>query len=210
MIPVGLRLQQERQRRGYSVDEVAKATKIRSKFLIALEKGDYKKLPSSAYIQGFIKNYAEFLELPQRETLALFRREFDEREFIGVLPESFANPNKPALSGLRFHSTTLLIIAGLIFLGAFIFFEYRSAFLSPDLTISFPAENAKIGTQLVTVTGKSDPNTTVTINDIPVFLDKDGKFKKEIPVFTGSNDITIKAVNKFGKKAMIVRHITVH
>src|SRR5882672_3958243 len=135
MVPVDQRLQQERLRKGLSIHEVAKATKIRVKFITALEQGEYKKLPSSAYIQGFIKNYAEFLGLPKRETLALFRREFDEREFIGVLPESFAKPNKPAFSGFRFRTTTLLIIAGLLFIFGFIFFEYRSALFSPQLTI---------------------------------------------------------------------------
>src|ERR1051326_7290810 len=114
MVPVGQRLQQERIKKGLSIDEIARATKIRPNFISALEKGNYKKLPSSAYVQGFIKNYAEYLGLPKKEILALFRREFDEREFIGVLPESFAKNKKPPFSGFRLHSTTLLIAAAFI------------------------------------------------------------------------------------------------
>lgn len=208
MILVGQRLSQERQQKGLSIDEIAKATKIRPNFIASLEKGEYKKLPSSAYIQGFIKIYAEYLGLPQKEILALFRREFNEREFLGVLPESFSQ-NKLAFSGFRLRTTTLLIIAGLLFICGFLFFEYRSAFFSPSLSVISPNENATVNMQSVTITGKTDPDTTVTIDDMPVFIDKDGKFKKDVAVFTGSRTIVIKALNKFGRRSILLRHIIV-
>jgi cytoskeletal protein RodZ len=207
MVPVGQRLAQERIKKGLSIDEVAKATKIQKKFILALERGEYKKLPSSAYIQGFIKNYAEFLNLPKREILALFRREFDEREFLEVLPESFAKGRKKAFSGFRLHTTTLLIILGLLFIVGFIVFAYRATFFDPQLTITSPADNIQVTTQSILIQGRTDPDTSLTVNDDPVSLDKDGKFKKQITVFTGSNTITIKAVNKFGKKTVLIRHV---
>ncbi len=208
MISVGQRLSQERLSKKLSIEEVAKATKIRPKFIQALEKGEYNKLPSSAYIQGFIKNYAEFLGLPKREILALFRREFDEREFLGVLPDSFAR-KKFVFSGFRLRTTTLLIIAGLIFVGGFLFFAYRAAFFNPPLSIISPQENAVVNAQTVTITGRTDPDTSVTIDDTPVFIDRNGVFKKDIMVFTGPRTITIKAMNKFGKKSQVLRHIMV-
>ncbi len=50
MITAGQKLYEERIRRGLTLEEIARATKIRSSFLSAIEKGEYKKLPSSAYI----------------------------------------------------------------------------------------------------------------------------------------------------------------
>src|SRR5882762_7589699 len=170
MVPVGQRLAQERIKRGLSFDEVAKATKIQKKFIIALEKGEYKKLPSSAYIQGFIKNYAEFLHLSKREVLALFRREFDEREFLEVLPESFSKHRKKTLSGFRLHTTTLLIILGLLFICGFITFAYRAAFFDPQLTIISPEDNIQVTSQTIMLNGTTDPATSLTINDTPVSL----------------------------------------
>ena len=52
MIRVGQLLRDERVRKRLTIEEVAKATKIRTNFLSAIEKGEYKKLPSSAYAQG--------------------------------------------------------------------------------------------------------------------------------------------------------------
>ncbi len=204
---VGERLQKERVRKGYSLEEVAKATKIRVPFLYAIEKGDYKSLPSSAYIQGFIRNYAEFLELPVRETLAIFKREFDEREYLGVLPKSFTKPEHSALPGFRFGWPSLLIILGLVFVIFYVIFQYRSAFINPPLTITSPEENALVSTQIITVKGKTDPNDTVTINDLPAFTDKDGNFKKDITVFSGANTITVKTVNNFGRISVDLLHI---
>jgi cytoskeletal protein RodZ len=209
MITIGERLAQERRKQHLTIEEIAKATKIREKFLEALEKGEYYKLPSSAYIQGFIKNYAEFLGLPVKETLALFRREFDEREFLGVLPTSFTKPKRQIFPGFRLGTTPVII--GMIFfiIIGFIFYQYRFAFFNPSISIVSPKENEIITTQTITVIGKTDANVTITINDAPVFLDKDGNFKKDITLFTGNASITIKVVNNFGRKSLLVRHVIV-
>lgn len=209
MLKIGERLQKERLRKGLTLPDVAKATKIRQEFLAAIETGDYKKLPSSAYIQGFIRNYAEFLELSVKETLAMFRREFDEREYIGVLPKSFTRKQKNLLSGLRFGSTTFVVALIVIFVVGYILFQYRSAFLSPGLSVVSPTENAVVVSQIVTITGKTEQNTTLTVNDLPVYIDKDGNFRKDLSVFSGQTTIVIKAENNFGRKTTILRHITV-
>jgi len=163
MITVGYRLLQARKKLGISLEDAAKATKIRLEFLSALEQGDYSKLPSSTYIQGFLKNYASFLRLPARETIALFKREFDEREYLGLLPKSFTNPTRAPLVSIRIGNLGLFIFLGIIFILGFIVFEYKAAFINPQITIYQPKENASITSNTLTVQGKTDPNTTVTV-----------------------------------------------
>src|SRR5258707_6377504 len=89
MVRLGQRLKEERLSKGFTIEEVAKATKIRPQFITAIEQSNYKQLPSKAYAHGFVKNYISFLELPLRESLAMFRRELDEKEYLDVLPDSF-------------------------------------------------------------------------------------------------------------------------
>lgn len=60
---VGQRLRQAREARGMELAEAAKATRIRSHYLQALEQGDFGALPSPAQVRGFLRTYAEFLEL---------------------------------------------------------------------------------------------------------------------------------------------------
>lgn len=209
MIRVGQRLEEERVRQGLSVAEVAKATKIRPQFLTSIEKGEYKLLPSSAYVHGFIRNYAEFLGMPVKNTLALFRREFDEREYLGVLPESFTKKHASSFPGFRLGPTALLLGAIVLFVIGYVFFQYRSAFLSPQLSIGTPKENATVAAQVISVVGKTEQNISVTVNDDPVYVEKDGSFMKDVTVFSGPNAITVKAINSFGKKSIVIRHITV-
>lgn len=209
MIRVGQRLQEERVRQGVSIAEVAIATKIRPQFLTSIEKGEYKLLPSSAYVQGFIRNYAEFLGMPVKDTLALFRREFDEREYLGVLPESFTKKHSSSLPSFRLGPTALLLGAIVLFVIGYVFFQYRSAFLNPQLTITSPKENATIVTQVISVVGKTEQNISVTVNDEPVYVQKDGLFNKDVTVFSGPNVITVKAINNFSKKTILTRHIIV-
>lgn len=209
MIRVGQLFLEEREKHGLSLDEVAKATKIKASFLSAIEKGEYRKLPSSAYIQGFVKNYADFLGLPKRETMALFRREFSEKELLGVLPEGFTKQENIPLG--RWKITQRAIIVGLLFLALFgyLFYQYRLALFSPSLSVSSPKENQTVTSQEVVVKGDTDQTASVMVNDIPVIVDQDGSFTKTISVLSGATTIDIKAQNRFGKTTEIIRHITV-
>lgn len=209
MVHVGEKLYEERIRRGLTLEEISKATKIKPSFLLAIEKGEYKKLPSGTYAHGFVRNYARFLGLPEHETLALFNREYDEEKFVKVLPEGLTKGDDFPLS--KFKLTQALKVLPLIFIAllAYIVFQYRSAIFNPSLSVSFPKENSVISSSAVTVIGKTDPNATVFVNSETAFLAKDGNFKKTINVFSGKTKITIKSVNSFKRTTILERHIEV-
>lgn len=209
MVHVGERLCEERVKKGYTLEEVSKATKIRVSFLAAIEKGEYKKLPSSTYVHGFVRNYARFLELPEYEILALFKREYDEEKFLKVLPEGLVGNNDFVLSKFKITQTLKILPLIFIVLLAYIIFQYRSAIFNPSLSIAMPSENSIISSQTVTVVGKTDRDSAVFINNETASLDKDGNFKKTIHVFPGKAKITIKSVNSFNKTTILERHIEV-
>lgn len=58
---LGERLRQEREMRGVSLDEIAKATRISQKFLQALEENDFDALPAPVFVTGFLRSYASHL-----------------------------------------------------------------------------------------------------------------------------------------------------
>jgi cytoskeleton protein RodZ len=60
---IGRILEQTRRERGFSLEEVEQATKIRKRYLTGLEREDYAILPDAVYAQGFLKTYANFLGL---------------------------------------------------------------------------------------------------------------------------------------------------
>jgi len=209
MVHVGEKLYEERVKRGYTLEEVSKATKIRSAFLAAIEKGEYKKLPSGTYVHGFVRNYARFLGLPEHEILALFKRGYAEEKFLKVLPDGFVRKDDFPLSKIKFAQTFKVLILILIALVAYIIFQYRSAIFNPSLSVSSPKENSITSSQAILVIGKTDPNSTVFINNETASLDKDGNFKKTVNVFPGRAKITIKSVNNFNKTTILERQIEV-
>lgn len=209
MTHAGERLYEERIKKGLTIGEVAKATKIRSSFLEYIEKGEYQKLPSSTYAHGFVRNYARFLGLPEHELLALFNREYDEDKFLKVLPEGLVGKDDFPLKRMKFAQALKIILAVFIMLLTYIFFQYRAAIFNPPLSVLSPLENSIISSQKVTVSGKTDSNSTVFINNESASLDKEGNFKKIINVFPGKTKIIIKAVNNFNKTTILERQIEV-
>lgn len=209
MIQVGQRLREERLKKKLTLDEVSRNIRIRVNFLSAIEKGEYQKLPSRAYAYGFIKNYAEFLGLPKQEMLALFRREFNEDKVYKVLPEGFVRSNHfPSKPKKNPENLIFIIIVFLFFLG-YIFFQYRYAFINPPLEIYAPQEKEIIFSREITVSGKTDANANVYINENAVSVNKDGFFQKNLDLFPGKTTIKIKVVNRFGKETEIERSIEI-
>lgn len=209
MIKIGDRLKEERKRQGLSLDQVAKATKIRSPFIAAIEEGDYARLPGSSYTQGFVKNYIEFLGLPMKDSMAMFRREFNEKEYMGIVPESFVGKEEIPLKTIRLNRTIALVSVIVVAILLYLFYQYKSAFFAPGLTITLPSERSTIAAQSIMVTGTTDINTTVTVNNLPAFVDNTGHFTKEIPVFPGNSTIVVKSINSFGRITSIERHVIV-
>lgn len=60
---IGEQLAIARRKKGLSIKKAEEATKIRAKFLEALEDDDYDNVPEPVYIKGFIRTYANFLGL---------------------------------------------------------------------------------------------------------------------------------------------------
>jgi cytoskeleton protein RodZ len=115
---IGKILKQERERRGYSVEDVYKGTKISIMSIEALENGDFDVLPHPVYTRAFIKTYAEFLGL-------------DPAEFLQAY-DSFLNFSETEIEATQQLRTSvyssrwlwLVLICFLLFIGACLLFYY--------------------------------------------------------------------------------------
>ena len=103
------RLLAARERKGVDLYRAERDTKIRARYLAALERGDYRELPGAVYTKGFLRNYALYLGLDPDEVLLQWRRERgDPREPQAVItvPRPIATPRQ----GLTF-SPGLVVFA---------------------------------------------------------------------------------------------------
>src|SRR4051794_20217921 len=96
MSELGERLQEARESQGISLSQAAVETRILQRYLVALEDGDYQHLPGDVYARGFIRNYADYLNIPADELIELYRRERGLSEPIRVVSAT----SSPRIRGL--------------------------------------------------------------------------------------------------------------
>ena len=79
MFEIGNSLRETRLRQEFDFPELEHATKIRAKYLRALEDERFELLPSHTYIKGFLRSYAEYLGLDGQ----LYVDEYNSRYVTG-------------------------------------------------------------------------------------------------------------------------------
>lgn len=200
MQTVGQLLKAARLKKNWSIFDVEKETRIRRKYLLALEEDAFEALPGAAYVVGFLKNYSRILNLDPERILALYRREYDERRIVHVLPHGLVSPvNKPFLTVTpKVMAISAAVCFFLVFLG-YLLFEYRFAVGVPRLTIESPQTNSVTHEDKITILGRTDPDTIVTVNGQELKVQVDGSFSQEVTLIGGVNTYTIIATNKLGK-----------
>lgn len=95
-IEIGASLRDARRRYGMDVREVEERTKIRAKYIRALENEDWETLPAPAYVRGFLRTYGPMVGLDGEMLVDEFRRRYGSE----VAPSGLAPPD-PVLTGRR-------------------------------------------------------------------------------------------------------------
>src|SRR5436309_12176258 len=108
------RLAAARERKGVDLGRAERDTKIRSRYLAALERGDYRDLPGAVYTKGFLRNYAIYLGLDPEDVLRQWRRERGE----ATAPEPVIVPPRPIEEPARpLNFTPSIVVAALLAVG---------------------------------------------------------------------------------------------
>jgi len=75
MQTIGETLRKERENKGLSIKDVEAATSIRALYINAIEENNFKIVPGEVYLKGFIRNYANFLDLNGQNMVDLYRQQ---------------------------------------------------------------------------------------------------------------------------------------
>lgn len=79
----GEELRKEREIRGISIKEIADATKVSSRFLEAIERNDFDRLPAPVFTRGFIREYARYLGLNSDDAVNRYMQFVEESDATG-------------------------------------------------------------------------------------------------------------------------------
>lgn len=143
MPTMGEVLREARHRLGVSLEEVEEYTKIRKKYLIALEADDYSELPAPVYARGFLQNYAEYLGIDP----AFIDKLFLPPQSVQVAPEIRpAASGIPASAGISLRSVVVFLLAvlGVAAIG-FLYWQYAT-FVAPSGPLDGGSKPSVLGT----------------------------------------------------------------
>ena len=97
---IGQTLRKAREERSLSVEKIAQALHIRQRYLEALENDRRQDLPSPVQAKGFLRMYAEYLNLPVRPLLDSWEGK-PEPAAPASLPRPFLSTWHPVLPPVR-------------------------------------------------------------------------------------------------------------
>lgn len=199
---VGEYLSQTRKSKRISTQKASEVLNIKKEFLEALEKGEYQNLPEAAFVKGYLRSYALYLGLDVDHVLALYRREYDERNY----PKK-ASPieNKKRLMLTPNRVTGLLFVFGIILFVAYLAFQYTKVLSAPRLDVFTPPDDLTTQVSVVQVMGVTEKDAIVSVEGDLVATDEGGNFSYQVNLQEGRNEIEIIASKKLSPKTKITK-----
>jgi cytoskeletal protein RodZ len=217
------RLVAARERKGVDLFRAERDTKIRARYLAALERGDYRELPGAVYTKGFLRNYAIYLNLDPEDVLRQWRRERGDQvpsEPAVVAPKAVLETPRP----LTFSPS--IVVAALMTVGVVVFGIYLASQLMrfakpPTLELISPASavvDAPDSATTYRLEGTSSPGATVTISlgatqspTYRVTALSDGTWSVSVDVRRGTNQFYIDALDpETGKHAEAPKQLIIN
>jgi cytoskeletal protein RodZ len=201
------RLIEAREHKGVDLLRAERETKIRAKYLAALEAGDYADLPGSVYTKGFLRNYALYLGLDPEDVTRQWKRERGDltlpAEPVLTVPRPLEAPRQ------GFTISPVLVVAGLLVVliaafGVYIGVQLLRYNKPPTIGVTDPAQaviNVPDGTTSYTLKGTSIAGASITITDpgleqpYRVNADDAGEWTADVQLRRGRNEFDVAAVD---------------
>jgi cytoskeleton protein RodZ len=132
MFEIGNSLREARLRQGLDFPELEQATKIRGKYLRALEDEQFDILPGQTYVKGFLRTYSEYLGLDGQ----LYVDEYNSRYIPGDEETPLRAQSKSVGGSPRVESSVVLVaLAAIGILTALVVVAWRFGSDTPETAI---------------------------------------------------------------------------
>ena len=193
-----------RSKKRLSLKKAASDLLIKTEHLEALEKGNYRAFEDTTFIKANIKSYSNYLGLDPEYTLALFRREFDEKKYStkGTIHH---HPKKFLLTPTKVINfvSIFALFAFLAYLGI----QYFQILSAPNLEVYTPQNNEATTVKVINVSGKTETESTVVVNGKFISVTEQGNFSYQYNLEEGKNTIEIIASKRLSPKTKITRTV---
>ncbi len=189
--------------KGMTVEKLAQLTGVSDRFLESIVDENFKELPSSPYVHGYILKIAEALNLNGEE---LWKEYFEKNENIKRSGSADSLPGNRFLIKHINKNIVLGVAAGIIIV-VFVFWRIQSRVGEPSLSLSDFKDEMIVEQTVFDLKGKIDPRDQLTLNEEILYPDVDGNFEKKISLEPGFNTLTFKVKKFLGKEYIIKKQI---
>lgn len=204
----GHQLKSRRQALRLSLSQVELDTKIRGKFLTALEACDYDKVPNDIYSRGFVQQYASYLGLDGHAVASAYVNERGGLAAGETKRPQLARSRRLVFTGPLLAAAAAILVV--LAIGSYLVYQFSSLAAPPQLSVTSPSADVVITGAVVSVTGKTTPGSDVFINNSPILSDTDGSFNEQVALSNGLNAIHVTSRSKLGKISAVTRNVLAH
>jgi len=122
---IGYSLRAARERQGIGLPEAELATKIRVKYIRALEEEDFAALPAGTYARGFLRTYADYLGLDGEIYVDEYATRFHNAEWDDEPRSPRSRQRRPRRERTLERRAVVLVLAGVVVVTALVFVAWR-------------------------------------------------------------------------------------
>ena len=205
---LGEMLRSARESRGLDRGRIERDTRIRERYLSALERGAYDELPGEVYARGFLRTYARYLGLDADSIVALYRLETRaptgaSRAVAGPRPVARQQPALVLTRGVVSAALLTVLVGALV---AYVAYQVVTFARTPELRVLDPAGDvSNHSASSIVLSGVTAPNARVSVSGLAenpsVVADAAGRFSLTVHLLPGSNLVTVSALDPRTKRA---------
>ncbi len=169
MKEIGNLLQQAREEKGISLDDISKETKIQKKYLSLLEEGDFTSFSGEVYLKGALRNYAEAVGLEPAKIISLYEQSVKPKKIFEEKndreEEEKKNKTSPVIGKEKkpLPVTALVWIILLVFIaGGSMWYRYQQVYKNEQ---KIPYQNSILNEEKEESLEKPDNNEVLPVDE---------------------------------------------
>jgi cytoskeleton protein RodZ len=175
MDEIGSTLREARIRARIDMSEVESRTKIRAKYLRAIENEEWDLLPGPVYAKSFLRTYGDFLGLDSRMLLDEFKRRYErppnqeQRPMASLARERERRPRGPRLPPWTPIAAAVVVIVAILFVVGSLNHSSNSTPTSTHTHRTHPTRHHRASSRTKTIVPPPAP-ATATLHLVPTAL----------------------------------------
>jgi cytoskeleton protein RodZ len=160
-----------RESKGYSITEVSKATLLSEAIIDAIEQSDMKRLPPPTFVQGYIRTYARYMDLPEEAIVDGFNRAVPYKRESQLHPRSTL-PAQATMGSPWIRSISIVLVLLVLFAliyGVYGYYSRTAKTISLEkmnaVALKAPEQKMGDGQQNFAVAGKDQQSADTAVEN---------------------------------------------